>query len=58
MFDSNPTASCAVLNLNRTTVKVVHYRINYPVKQTVTALQQYNMPEIYQSMYLLGEKLN
>ena len=58
MFDSNPAASCAVLDLSNTTVKVVHYRINYPVKRTVNALQQYNMPEIYQSMYLLGEKLN
>jgi putative phosphoesterase len=58
MFDSNPAASCAVLELSKKTVKVVHYRINYPIEQTVAALQQYNMPDIYQSMYLLGRKLN
>jgi len=58
MFDSNPAASCAVLELNKKTVKVVHYRINYPIERTVEALQRHKMPDIYQSMYLLGKKLN
>lgn len=58
MFDSNPDASCAVLELNDTTVTVTHHRINYPVEQTVMALKSNNMPQIYQSMYLLGRKLN
>ncbi len=58
MFDSNPDASCAVLELKKTTVTVEHYRIPYPVQQTVNGLKNNGMPEIYQSMYLLGRKLN
>ncbi len=58
MFDSNPAASCAVLELGPNSVKVTHHRINYPVKQTIDALQLHNLPEIYQSMYLSGKKLN
>ena len=58
MFDSNPAASCAVLELGSKTIKVVHHRINYPVKETVDAIQQHHLPAIYKSMYLLGQKLN
>ncbi len=58
MFDSNPAASCAVLELDKTEIKVSHYRIGYPVQQTVAALQHHSLPTIYQTMYLLGKKLN
>ena len=58
MFDSNPAASCAVLSIQDKTIKVNHYRVNWPIEQTVQALQQYDLPEIYQTMYQTGRKLN
>lgn len=58
MFDSNPAASCAVLSIQNKIVKVKHYRVNWPVERTVQALQQNNLPEIYQTMYQTGRKLN
>jgi len=58
MFDSNPFASCAVLTIHNKTIQVKHYRIPYPVQQTIEFLKIYNLPEIYQSMYNLGRKLN
>lgn len=58
MFDSNPAASCAILHLGRDKIRIKHYRIDYPVKQTVEALAKYKLPAIYQTMYLLGRKLN
>ncbi len=58
MFDSNPAASCAVLTLDKDTIHVRHHRISWPVEVMIQALQLHNMPEIYQSMYILGKKLN
>ncbi len=58
MFDSDPSASCAILTLGKNNVTVKHYRIHYPVQQTIAAIAKYNLPEIYQTMYLLGQKLN
>ncbi len=58
MFDSNPAASCAVLSIRNKSVNVKHYRIDWPIEQTLQALQQYNLPKIYQTMYLTGRKLN
>lgn len=58
MFDSNPAASCAVLSLRNKIVNVTHYRIPWPIEETVQALQHFNLPTIYQKMYQTGRKLN
>ncbi len=58
MFDSNPAASCALLHLTDTTISVEHFRIEYSVEETTGALKAANLPEIYQKMYQLGQKLN
>jgi len=58
MFDSNPEASCAVLTLDDNTVDVDFFRIQWPIQQTILALKSHNLPEIYQTMYKLGRKLN
>jgi putative phosphoesterase len=58
MFDSNPTASCALLHLTESTVSVEHFRVEYPIQQITAALEAAALPEIYQQMYLLGQKLN
>ncbi len=58
MFDSDPSASCAVLTLDKNRVSVKHYRIPYSVEQTIAALAKHKLPDIYQTMYMLGQKLN
>ncbi|MEN8198830.1 MAG: metallophosphoesterase family protein [Thermodesulfobacteriota bacterium] len=58
MFDGDPSASCAVLELTDETVKVTHYRVGYPVEQTIGAMKRHGLPDIYHSMYRLGKKLN
>ncbi|MBU0947079.1 MAG: metallophosphatase family protein [Proteobacteria bacterium] len=58
MFDANPAAACAILTLDKKSVQVHHYRINWPVERMLKTLELHNMPEIYQSMYIQGKKLN
>lgn len=58
MFDGDPSASCAILTLSRQTVKVEHFRINYPIDDVVKMIQQMDLPEIYTTMYKTGKKLN
>jgi putative phosphoesterase len=58
MFDSNPAASCAVLTLQNKTIETKFYRIPWPIDQTVQALRKNKLPSIYQTMFILGRKLN
>lgn len=58
MFDSNPASSCAVLTLNKTEIAVTHYRISYQIEETTKELGRQKLPEIYQTMYELGQKMN
>ncbi len=58
MFDGNPAASCAVIEINRKAVTVSHYRIPWNIQQTVKALRASHLPEIYTHMYAQGRKLN
>jgi len=58
MFDSDPTASCAVLRITETTISVDHFRVEYAIEETVAALKAAGLPEMYQKMYQLGQKLN
>lgn len=58
MFDSDPAASFAILRIAETTVSVEHFRIEYEIQKTTAALKAAGLPEIYQKMYMLGQKLN
>ncbi|RUM40356.1 MAG: metallophosphoesterase [Desulfocapsa sp.] len=58
MFDSNPDASCAILQIKNSVVSVKHFRVKYDIARTVTGLASAGLPEIYQLMYLSGRKLN
>ena len=58
MFDGNPAASCAVIEIHNKTVVVSHHRVPWNIQQTVKALRKDNLPEIYTRMYKQGRKLN
>jgi putative phosphoesterase len=58
MFDGDPSASCATIELSAAGVTVKHYRISYNVEEVTTALKEQKLPEIYCNMYRQGKKLN
>lgn len=58
MFDGNPEASCAVLEVSDAAIEVSHHRIPYNVKNLIHALDHANLPEIYREMFIRGRKLN
>ncbi len=58
MFDGDPRASFAVLDICSEEIDVVHYRIPYPVEKVILGLKQNRLPDIYAKMYLTGRKLN
>lgn len=58
MFDSNPAASCATLTIEDNQINPKFYRILWPVDVTVAELKKQKLPEIYQTMFLVGRKLN
>ncbi|MDK9708639.1 MAG: metallophosphatase family protein [Desulforhopalus sp.] len=58
MFDGNPQASCAVMEITEDNIKVRHLRVSYDIDAVVTALGRHQLPEIYATMFLQGRKLN
>lgn len=58
MFDGNPAACCAVLTSMNNQVSVLHHRIEYDITRVTEELERQKLPHIYQTMYLLGKKLN
>lgn len=58
MFDGNPAASCAIIDLAKNDVKVQHFRIDYKTSEVVDAITEMGLPEIYSTMYQTGRKLN
>ena len=58
MFDGDPRASYAVLTLLSERISVEHFRVSYPVEETVRSLKKYRLPDIYAEMFRTGEKLN
>ena len=58
MFDKNPKASYATLELSRERVKVDLFRCAYDIEQVVRGLQNNLLPPIYEEMYRSGRKLN
>lgn len=57
MFDGDPSASCAVITIDKT-IEVEHFRIPYAVETVVNELEKQRLPAIYQEMYRQGRKLN
>lgn len=58
MFDGDPRASCATLEICDGIIHVSHYRIAYAVDTVVAKLRESGLPEIYISMFRQGRKLN
>jgi putative phosphoesterase len=58
MFDSNPAASCAILTIKDKSIETECYRIPWPKERTVHALKKNKLPAIYQTMFIIGKKLN
>jgi Icc-related predicted phosphoesterase len=58
MFDKDPRASCATLELTDNTISVQHLRISYKIDAVITKLKKEKLPSIYAEMFKRGEKLN
>ena len=58
MFDGDPRASCATLEIGNGIVLVNHFRITYEVGRVVAKIREKGLPEIYCSMFQQGRKLN
>lgn len=58
MFDGNPAASCAILELSSSTISVSHLRVPYDVDAVTTAIAENSLPAIYSQMFKEGQKLN
>ncbi len=58
MFDGDPKASCATLELTGDSITVEHFRIAYDINEVVSKIRECNLPEIYAKMFQEGKKLN
>lgn len=58
MFDGDPRASYAVLEIGEDQVRVRHFRTGYDIGRTVAGIGKALLPPIYGEMYQQGRKLN
>lgn len=58
MFDGDPRASCATLEITSDTITVQHFRIVYDINDVVLRIRKKNLPDIYTTMFKDGKKLN
>ncbi len=58
MFDGDPRASCALLEIAAEHISVRHLRISYDIAKVVAAIRGRQLPEIYATMFIQGKKLN
>jgi len=58
MFDGDPRASFAILNISSGNISAEHFRIPYPVEKVVAGLKDQRLPGIYAKMFRSGKKLN
>jgi putative phosphoesterase len=56
--DGNPRASYAILTLQKISVTVKHYRVEYNVKRTVKAIHTEQLPPEFAEMFIQGRSLN
>lgn len=58
MFDGDPRASFAILEVDSGKIAAAHFRIPYGVQGVVDGLENQNLPRIYAKMFQSGRKLN
>lgn len=58
MFDGDPRASCAILQLKKKNIYTTHYRVVWNVNKVIKRFAHFNLPDIYAEMYETGRKLN
>jgi hypothetical protein len=58
MFDGDPRVSFAALDISSGDITVEHFRVSYPVEETVKGLKDHKLPDIYARMFREGRKLN
>ncbi len=58
MFDGIPRASYAIIELDKTTVRVNSFRCDYDIERVVQGLKEAELPDIYADMYRMARKLN
>ena len=58
MFDKNPAASYAIMQLTPDKVNVSFFRCPYDIEQVVAGLRKNLLPPIYGEMFRRGKKLN
>lgn len=58
MFDKDPRASCATLEISADKLTIQHFRIRYQIDEVIAQLNEEKLPSIYAKMYKNGEKLN
>ncbi len=58
MFDGDPRASCATLEITADTLTVHHFRIDYHIAEVIAKIRANGLPEIYATMFREGKKLN
>ena len=58
MFDGNPAASFAILEIKKKGIAVSHHRVPWKMNKMKKAIRENHLPEIYINMYERGLKLN
>ena len=58
MFDGDPRASFAILEVSSERISVKHFRIPYRIEEVVKSLKDNHLPDIYSEMFQTGQKLN
>lgn len=58
MFDGDPRASCAIVDIAGGDIAVHHLRIDYDIERVAGELARQHLPEIYSTMFRQGRKLN
>jgi putative phosphoesterase len=56
--DGDPRASYAILHLRQTALEVHHFRVEYDIESTITAIREQNLPEAFAQMMIVGRKLD
>jgi predicted phosphodiesterase len=58
MFDGDPRASCAIVDIAGDNIAVHHLRIDYDIERVAGELARQHLPDIYATMFRQGRKLN
>lgn len=58
MFDGNPRASFATLEISSDDISIEHFRIPYSMEKVINGLKKHHLPKIYAKMFRQSEKLN